>query len=193
MTDNIPKNLPTERAVIGSCLLLSEAIGIVSEKLRPEDFYGQSNKMAYEICVDMYQSGKPVDLTTFQSEADRIILEALSEKETSEPVSIGTAMPSVLLKMEELRTGARKNAGYMSKLTDLDRILGGFQPGTLNIITARPSMGKTALALNIAKFGSSAETNSHVLFFSLEMSCEQLIHRMLSAQTLELCEGVEIS
>ena len=102
-------------------------------------------------------------------------------------------MPSVMARIDELRTGTRKNTGFMRNFPDLDRILAGFQPGTLNIIAARPSMGKTALALNIAQFGSTSEANSHVLFFSLEMSSEQLIHRMLSAQTLELGEEVEIS
>ena len=127
------------------------------------------------------------------SEAEKIILEASSEKDTSGPVSLGASMPSVMARIDELRTGTRKNTGFMRNFPDLDRILAGFQPGTLNIIAARPSMGKTALALNIAQFGSTSEANSHVLFFSLEMSSEQLIHRMLSAQTLELGEEVEIS
>ena len=57
----------------------------------------------------------------------------------------------------------------------------------------RPSMGKTALALNIAQFGGEEGVNHHVLFFSLEMSTEQLNHRILSAQTLEIGTGVKIS
>ncbi|MBQ7594677.1 MAG: DnaB-like helicase C-terminal domain-containing protein [Synergistaceae bacterium] len=98
-----------------------------------------------------------------------------------------------MAKINELRSGARKNAGYMTRFTDLDRLISEFQPGSLNIIAARPSMGKTALALNIAQFGGNSEANNPVLFFSLEKSAEQLIHRMLSAQTLELSDGVEIS
>ena len=104
-----------------------------------------------------------------------------------------SAAQSALERINELKSGARKHTGFMTHFTDLDRIISGFQPGTLNIIAARPSMGKTALALNIAQFGGNAETNSHVLFFSLEMSTEQLTHRMFSAQTLEFGEGVRLS
>jgi replicative DNA helicase len=126
-------------------------------------------------------------------EMERILLEATAARETSGPISLQSEKISVLAKIEELKTGKRKNVGFTSGFMDLDRILGGFQPGTLNIIAARPSMGKTALALNIAQFGKSADDDGSILFFSLEMSSEQLIHRMLSAQSLECSMGVEVS
>ena len=128
------------------------------------------------------------------SEAEKIILEASTEKENAGPVSLQTAAQSTLARINELKTGARKNTGFMTRFADLDKILSGFQPGTLNIIAARPSMGKTALALNIAQFGKNAEANSPVLFFSLEMSVEQLTHRMFAAQTVDINnEGVRVS
>ena len=128
-----------------------------------------------------------------ESEVEKIILDASSRKETSGPILLHTVMPSVLAKINDLKSGARKNAGFKTNFTDLDNIIAGFQPCTLNIIAARPSMGKTALALNIAQFGGDIEANNHVLFFSLEMSFEQLIHRMLSAQTFEFGSGVDVS
>ena len=262
MSDNIPQNLQAERAVIGACLLSSDALGIVSEILKPDDFYDFNNKTVYDICLNMYLQNKPIDLVTFQdeamnrnvfdriggqpfllelvsdvmttanagyyaeivqsmalrrrvinagqkimtlgakndieaneivSEAEKIILDASSEKNTSGPVSLQITAQSAMAKIRELKSGSRKNAGFMTGFKDLDRIISGFQPGTLNIIAARPSMGKTALALNIAQFGGNREANNHVLFFSLEMSGEQLTHRMFSAQTLEFGSGVEIS
>ena len=262
MEYKMPRDEHAERAVIGSCLLSSEALGKVTELLTAEDFYDVSNRMSYEICLDMYALNRPVDLITFQSEAmsrgwfdriggqpylaevvgndlvvlhaeyyaeivrdmsvhrqimeagnkilrlgtkmnkdggelmeemEKIVLGVGQERESTGPVSLQIAKLSVLSKIEELRTGERKNAVYMSGFMDLDRILGGFKPGTLNIIAARPSMGKTALALNIAQFGKSVEDNGSILFFSLEMSSEQLIHRMLSAQSLECGMGVEVS
>ena len=262
MTDNIPRNDKAERAVVGACLLSRDALGRVSEILKPEDFYDVSNRLSYEICLSMYGADRPVDIITFEAEAKnrglydriggqpyiaevlsnemvslhaeyyaeivrdvalhrrvieagykisrlgmklnmeggelveemaRVVLEATSSKETSGFVPIQATMPLVFTEIEELMSGKKKNAGYMSKLIDLDRILGGFQPGTLNIIAARPSMGKTALALNIAQFGCNTEATSKILFFSLEMSSKQLIHRMLSSQTLENGEGVEVS
>ena len=66
--------------------------------------------------------------------------------------------------------------GVSSGYYDLDRVLSGFQPSDLVILAARPSMGKTALALNIAE--NMALSGKHVGFFSLEMSKEQLVERM---------------
>ncbi len=70
-------------------------------------------------------------------------------------------------------------SGYI----DLDRITAGFQPSDLVIIAARPSVGKTALALNIAAYASmDAEPKGGVAFFSLEMSKEQLVLRLLCSE-----------
>jgi replicative DNA helicase len=69
--------------------------------------------------------------------------------------------------------------GVPSGFPDLDNLTAGFQQGDLIIIAARPSMGKTALALNIA-FNAAYEARVPVAFFSLEMSKEQLVRRLLS-------------
>ena len=66
---NIPSNPRAERAVIGACLLSTEALGTVSEILKPEDFHDMNNKAVYEICLSMYLASKPIDLVTFQAEA----------------------------------------------------------------------------------------------------------------------------
>jgi replicative DNA helicase len=80
--------------------------------------------------------------------------------------------------------------GVSSGFTDLDNYTAGFQPSDLIILAARPSMGKTALALNIAfnaAYGGTPEkphtrqTPVPVAFFSLEMSKEQLVRRLLSS------------
>lgn len=61
----------------------------------------------------------------------------------------------------------------------MDNKLGGFKPGDLVILAARPSMGKTALALNIAQ--NIGESGKNVAVFSLEMSKEQLTDRLICA------------
>lgn len=71
--------------------------------------------------------------------------------------------------------------GVTSGFKDLDDYTAGFQPSDLIIIAARPSMGKTALALNIA-FNASYKKQVPVGFFSLEMSREQLVRRLLSSE-----------
>lgn len=70
--------------------------------------------------------------------------------------------------------------GIPSGFYELDEFTAGFQPGELTIIAARPSMGKTALTLNIAAHASIAE-NIPVAFFSLEMGAEQLFNRLIGA------------
>ncbi|MEJ2226250.1 MAG: replicative DNA helicase, partial [Syntrophobacterales bacterium] len=70
--------------------------------------------------------------------------------------------------------------GVPSGFPDLDQLTAGFQQGDLIIIAARPSMGKTALALNIA-FNAAYHAQVPVGFFSLEMSKEQMVRRLLSS------------
>ncbi len=72
-------------------------------------------------------------------------------------------------------------AGLPSGFSSLDNITGGFQQSDLIIIAARPSIGKTSLAVNIAEYLAIHEKKS-VAFFSLEMSKEQLVERMLCSQ-----------
>ena len=127
------------------------------------------------------------------SEAEKILLEVSMEKESAGPVSMKDSTSRVLMEIQELKAGRRKNAGVASKFTALDKYIPTFKPGSLNIIAARPSMGKTALAMNIAQFGGAVEDNKPVLVFSLEMSADDLINRMLSAQSLESGEGVKLS
>ena len=127
------------------------------------------------------------------SEAEKILLEVSTEKESAGPVSMKDSTSRVLMEIQELKAGRRKNAGVASKFTALDKYIPTFKPGSLNIIAARPSMGKTALAMNIAQFGGAVEDNKPVLVFSLEMSADDLINRMLSAQSLESGEGVKLS
>jgi replicative DNA helicase len=73
--------------------------------------------------------------------------------------------------------------GVPTGFTDLDRMTSGFQPGDLVILAARPSMGKTALALNIAEY-VSIRKNLPVGIFSLEMSKQQLLMRFLCAESM---------
>jgi len=85
---------------------------------------------------------------------------------------------------EKIETRFKKKmgvAGVPSGYPTLDKITGGFQNSDLIIIAARPSVGKTSLALNIAT-NIAIKNNIPVGFFSLEMSKEQLLERMLSSE-----------
>jgi len=84
-------------------------------------------------------------------------------------------------RIEALQRGGQTVTGVPTGFNDLDEMTSGFQPADLVIVAARPSMGKTAFTLNIAQH-AAIEKNVPVAFFSLEMSKEQLVQRMLTAE-----------
>jgi replicative DNA helicase len=115
-------------------------------------------------------------------EAERAVFEIAQHNDKVDFRPVRDILGGTFAKIEEQyrRSGAQVS-GFDSGFMDLDSLTGGFQPGSLNIIAARPSMGKTALALNMAQFGGGKAGDS-VLIFSLEMSSEQLVQRMLGSE-----------
>jgi len=87
---------------------------------------------------------------------------------------------STVEKIDLVRANTGDYTGVQSGFTDLDRLTAGFQDQDLIILAARPGMGKTAFALNIAR---NVSEHTPVLFFSLEMGAEQLGTRLLSGET----------
>jgi len=85
-------------------------------------------------------------------------------------------------RLDELHKDKGKIRGIPTGYRDLDNILAGLQDSDLFILAARPSMGKTALALNIAH-NIAVQTKESVLIFSLEMSKEQLVDRLLAIES----------
>jgi replicative DNA helicase len=82
-------------------------------------------------------------------------------------------------RLEELANGTASVTGTPSGFTDLDAITGGFQPGNLIILAARPGMGKSGLVANIAEHVAVKERRP-VAFFSLEMSDSELAQRLIA-------------
>ena len=120
--------------------------------------------------------------------AEKLIFEAAQNKSSSDFRHVSELLGPVFVDIESRYKQTDTHvAGYPTGFADLDSYTGGLQPGSLNIIAARPSMGKTALALNIAQFGGG-EANAPVLVFSLEMPAEHLVQRMLAAES-----GVDLS
>jgi replicative DNA helicase len=76
----------------------------------------------------------------------------------------------------------RQPVGLQTGFTDLDRLLGGFQRGDLIVLAARPSIGKTALALSLVE-SAAVKFGARVAYFSLEMGVEQIAQRLISSQT----------
>ena len=84
-------------------------------------------------------------------------------------------------RIEALQRGGKTITGVPSGFTDLDEMTSGFQNADLVIVAARPSMGKTSLVLNIAQH-AAIEKHTPVALFSLEMSKEALVQRMLTSE-----------
>ena len=79
--------------------------------------------------------------------------------------------------------------GVSSGFADLDRFTGGFRPGQFIIIAARPAMGKTSLALNIAA-NAAVNLNKKVAIFSMEMAADEVILRMFSSASEVRMDGM---
>jgi replicative DNA helicase len=99
-----------------------------------------------------------------------------------ETLRIDVVIDKALKRMEELSAKEAGLSGVPSGFTRLDRITSGWQPSDLVIVAARPSMGKTAFMLSMAR-NMAVEHNRPVAIFSLEMSSLQLVNRLIVAET----------
>lgn len=98
-----------------------------------------------------------------------------------EPVAISEAINNALEKLELNYQNGGRIQGKTTGFTEIDNVISGLKKGDLIIVAARPSMGKTAFALNI---GQCASKEANVGIFSLEMSEEQLMNRLISSRSL---------
>ncbi len=95
-----------------------------------------------------------------------------------------TALAQAVTRIDNLRTQTEDISGVPSGFDSMDRITFGWQPTDLIILAARPSVGKTAFALNLTRNAALHPTKpTPVAFFSLEMSAAQLVQRILSAES----------
>lgn len=124
------------------------------------------------------------DMTTpdILDAAEKAIFKVSSSMQTKNAfVSIKQSLLEVVEQTEHLRDNKEAIRGVPTGFADLDNILAGLQKSDLVILAARPSMGKTTFALDIAR--NAALSGTPVGIFSLEMSAQQLVQRMLSAES----------
>ncbi|GDY03798.1 replicative DNA helicase [Planctomycetota bacterium] len=110
-------------------------------------------------------------------DAERQIFEIARMDKSGDAHSITDILQQTFERIDRLRERGSRLTGLGTDYVDLDDITGGLQPGELIIIAARPSMGKTSLALNLTE--RVAGLKQGVAFFSLEMSNQQVIQNML--------------
>lgn len=114
-------------------------------------------------------------------EAERLIFEIASAREKQQAVPIKDIVKSTIEKIDMLYQHKDTVTGVPTGFIDLDKMTSGLQNSDLVIIAARPSMGKSALAAAIAEH-AAIDKGLPVAFFSLEMSKEQVVMRMLCSQ-----------
>lgn len=125
-----------------------------------------------------YDVTSPVAETLDKAESR--ILDVVKNRKSSEFKMMPEVLTDVQANLEMLANNKGKISGLSTGLFDLDKITNGFHENELIILAARPAMGKTALALNMATNIALNEKKS-VIIFTLEMRAEQLVSRMISA------------
>ncbi len=114
--------------------------------------------------------------------AEKKMFSVVSSPKSQKFVSLKDELPEAYERLEKLHETKGMLRGIPTGFRDLDNLLSGLQNQDLIILAARPSVGKTTLALDMARMASTVHDKS-VLIFSLEMSSQQLVDRMLSAQS----------
>ncbi|MFC4619687.1 replicative DNA helicase [Camelliibacillus cellulosilyticus] len=136
-------------------------------------------RTATQIVSDGYT--REDDVETILDDAEKTILEVSQRKRTTAFRSIKEILIDTYDNIEMLQNRKGDITGVPTGFFELDRMTAGFQKNDLIIVAARPSVGKTAFALNIAQ-NVATKTDENVAIFSLEMGAEQLVMRMLCAE-----------
>jgi replicative DNA helicase len=234
----LPQATNVEETVIGTILAYPDSINSVLSILTPEMFYNSGLRTLYQVCIDLIQEGKAVDLINVSNKngigksvyltelAGRIFTDQMIENHaliikekyllrqyiltgqelsdmaytedladvarkaeedllrlsgllhSKEPKKLCKLVDNVIDTINRLKNGEISLVGVPSGFKAIDRITGGFKRGELTIIAGRPSHGKTALALQLAK--NTAEVGNQVMIFSCEMGEDEDAMRFLS-------------
>jgi len=245
-----PHSAEAEQSLLGSVILDSKAIDLLTDTVKVEDFYVEANRQVYQAMVDLTLAGYPIDATTlyarlkeskpvvaaggihyilqlanrvpsatnvrhyarivkdrstlrglidisagamnsaydgvddvpdFLDEVERQVF-GLAQSEIRQGFTpIREVIKTTFVQIEALYERQEKVTGVRSGFVDMDEMTAGFQSSDLIILAARPSMGKTALALNFLA-NAAVHTGVATAFFSLEMSKEQLAMRLLCSE-----------
>ena len=160
---------------VGSGANLEYYIKILKQKTIQRDLISAS----YRILKDSFDDSINVD--DLIDKAQTKVYDAIQSNIRKEVQDIGSILKDVVGDIEKQQSSVGLS-GVSSGYAKIDRITGGWQPSDLIIIAARPSVGKTAFAMNIAR-NAAVEKHLPVAFFSLEMSCAQLAKRLLVSET----------
>ncbi len=166
LTDGVP---------VGSSSAIAEYARIVKEKGLIRRLINASNNVISR-CLEATD-----DPETLLDLAQSQVFEIAEQKVQSGFLGIRDIVKSSFGTIDVLFDRGQRVTGIETGFVELDNMTAGLQPGELIIVAARPSLGKTALALNVAAY-AAIEKKKHVGVFSLEMSKESLVIRLLCSE-----------
>ena len=162
---------------VGSSVNVKSYAKIVEEK----SVLRRLIKLSGDISEISYKAGD--DINVILDKAEKGIFDVMQNRNTDSFSSIMDVAYDTFANIEKIYNSTEKITGISTGFTDFDAKTAGLQKSDLILIAARPSMGKTAFVLNVAQY-AAVKNNVPVAIFSLEMSKEQLVNRMLCAQSL---------
>jgi len=136
-------------------------------------------RVATKIVEDGYTREDEVE--ALLGEAEKKMMEVANRKNAGDFKHVKDVLVETFDNIEQLQSRKGDVTGIPTGFRDLDNITAGFQRNDLIIVAARPSVGKTAFALNVAQ-SVAVQARENVAIFSLEMGAEQLVMRMLCAE-----------
>lgn len=157
-------------SVVSSANILTHSVIIKEKWIRRKqiEISGELLKSAYDEDKSVFETSDEIG-----NKIDELSMQGVS----SDLVPINTQLASTLKELEDQRNGSEEMTGISSGYHKLDILTDGWQKSDLIILAARPSVGKTAFALNLAV---NASNKVNVIVFSLEMSNNQLAKRLIS-------------
>ncbi len=243
-----PQDIEAEASVLGALMLDRNAVIKVADMLVASDFYQPAHQKIYEVILELFEKGEPIDLLTvsnrlkdkqwlsnvggtdyltelvgsvptsahvshyativrekrvrrdlihisgeinehafehqdFEELIDHVekrVFDLSGKSRTQKFVQLKEELPAAYERLEKLHAGGGRLRGIPTGFSGLDNLLSGLQKSDLIIIGARPSFGKTAFTLDMAR--NAAGLGHAVGIFSLEMSREQVIDRFIASQ-----------
>lgn len=160
---------------VESTINLSSYVKIVADKA----ILRRLIRSSADIIEESYS--KQDDVESVLDAAEKRIFDIAQKRETNDFEPISTVLERGFEQIEKLFNNKGGTTGVATGFPELDAKTSGLQPGDMVLIAARPSMGKTTFAMNIAQYAAIRDGKS-VVVFSLEMSKEQLAYRMLCSE-----------
>lgn len=199
LVEELKKNGELEKIGVIQVMALADATyttafaEIYANKIKEKSILRTLIEAGDSISNEAATDAKPLE--EILDNAEKKIFAITSKNTKSEFEEIAPILQRAYSKIQKISENPDEIFGVPSGLADIDKVTNGFQKSDLILLAARPSMGKTAFALNVAT--NAALKGKKIAIFSLEMSKEQIGHRLLSAQSkvdsLKLSTGKNLS